>query len=342
LWASTASGELLEINTTTAEVVTVGNTVADLRGLAYDYNANELWGINANGTLFHIDTGTGELIEQVPCQEQLSVVTTLTYALPDNVTPSVCSDNTIVFIANGASLDLGQNTSLCEGETLILSAPGFQNYQWQDGSTSETYTVSDSGTYSVEVIDENGCSYADTVNIAYTELPEVNFSFNPTALIIPDSLVYFNVENPQSGNQYFWMFEGANPSFSGDINPVITFPMIPGIYPIVLIAENEASCIDSLSAFIEIDFDGNINLPNIFTPDGDGVNDAFVPFEKYPGEWQLTVFNRWGTEIFSTSDVTKGWSGEGAVTGTYFWILTPLSDQKGEAKTGNVLLVRSK
>ena len=342
LFAATASGTLLQIDPTNAEVVTIGSTIADLRGLAYDYNANELWGVNANGNLFHINKLTGALIEEVVCQENLSLITTLTYALPQNVTPSVCSDNTTVFIGNDVSLDLGQSTNLCEGETLILSAPGFQSYQWQDGSVNENYTVSDSGTYSVEVTDVNGCSYIDSVNIDYSDLPNVNFSFNPTSLVIPDSLVNFNVLDPQSGNQYSWFFEGANPSFSDEINPIITFPLIPGIYPIVLIAENEASCVDSLTAFIEVDYDGSINLPNIFTPDGDGLNDAFVPFEKYPGEWQLTIFNRWGTEIYNTSDVTKGWSGEGAVTGTYVWILTPQTGQKGEAKTGNVLLVRSK
>ena len=341
LWASTASGELLEINTTTAEVVTVGNTVADLRGLAYDYNANELWGINANGTLFHIDTGTGELIEQVPCQEQLSVVTTLTYALPENVTPSVCSDNTTVFIGNGASLDLGQDTNLCEGETLILSAPGFQNYQWQDGSAGETYTVIDSGTYSVEVIDENGCSYIDSVNIDYSALPNVNFFFNPTSLFIPDSLVNFNVLDPQSGNQYSWVFEGASPSFSSDTIPIVSFPPVPGNYTIGLVVEDQAGCVDSVFTFISVEYDGRITLPNIFSPDGDGYNEAFVPFEQYPGEWELTIFNRWGTEIYKTSDVSKGWSGEGAVTGTYVWILTPQSGQNGNAKSGNVLLVRS-
>ncbi len=342
LWATTANGELLEINTTTAAVVTVGNTVADLRGLGYDYNTNELWGINANGTLFHINTSTGELIEQVPCQEQLSVVTTLTYALPENVVQSVCSDITTVVIGNDANVDLGQDTVLCAGETLTLSIPGFQDYLWQDGSNGETFTIGDSGTYVVQVTDNLGCISIDSIDIAYTELPEVNFSFNPTALLIPDSLVNFNVVNPQLGNEYYWFFEGANPSFSDEINPMVTFPLIPGSYPIVLIAENEASCVDSLTAFIEVDYDGSINLPNIFTPDGDGLNDAFVPFEKYPGEWHLTIFNRWGTEIFNTSDVTKGWSGEGAVTGTYVWILTPQTGQKGEAKTGNVLLVRSK
>jgi hypothetical protein len=341
LFAVTYDGTLLQIDPTNAEVVTIGSTIADLRGLAYDYTENELWGVNASGSLFHINKLTGELIEEVACQQPLSFVTTLTYALPQNVTPSVCSDNTTVFIGNDASLDLGQDTNLCEGETLILSAPGFQNYQWQDGSTGETYTVIDSGTYSVEVIDENGCSYIDSVNIDYSALPNVNFFFNPTSLFIPDSLVNFNVLDPQSGNQYSWFFEGASPSFSSDTGPIVSFPPVPGNYSIGLVVEDQAGCVDSVFTFISVEYDGRINLPNIFSPDGDGYNEAFVPFEEYPGEWELTIFNRWGTEIYKTSDVSKGWSGEGAVTGTYVWILTPQSGQNGNAKSGNVLLVRS-
>jgi gliding motility-associated-like protein len=340
LWATTTNGELLEINTTTAAVVTVGNTVADLRGLAYDYNANELWGINAIGTLFHINTSTGELIEQVPCQEQLSVVTTLTYALPENVVQSVCSDNTTVFIGNSDALDLGQDTVLCQGQTLTLSAPGFQNYQWQDGSAEGFFTISEGGTYALEAVDAEGCSYQDTINIGYTDLPQVDFSFSPNQLVIPDSLVNFNVELSSPGDQFFWFFEGASPSSSNEISPIVSYPMEPGIYTVGLEVVNEAGCRDSLYGEIKVEYDGNVTLPNIFTPDNDGYNDVFVPFELYPGEWELTIFNRWGTEVYHSENISKGWRGDGASTGTYYWILTPKVGQKGNPQRGIVLLVR--
>jgi len=282
------------------------------------------------------------LIEEVACQQPLSFVTTLTYALPPNASSDVCSDNIVVSISQASSLDLGSNTNLCEGETLILSAPGFKSYQWQDGSVNENYIVSDGGTYAVEVIDENGCSFADSVNVDYSELPEVNFVFNPTSLVIPDSLVNFNVLDPQSGNQYSWFFEGATPSFSSDTNPIVSFPLIPGNYSIGLAVEDLAGCVDSVFTFISVEYDGQITLPNIFTPDGDGYNDAFAPFEEYPGNWELLVLNRWGTEVYRTDNVKTGWGGEGAVAGTYFWIITPKAGQSGDAQRGSVLLVRAK
>jgi len=83
-----------------------------------------------------------------------------------------------------------------------------------------------------------------------------------------------------------------------------------------------------------------VNLPNIFTPNGDGDNDSFVPFEAFPGKWNLTIFNRWGTEVFTTSNLSKGWNGEESPAGTYYWILQPRDGQQGESVSGYVTLIR--
>lgn len=340
LFAATASGLLLQIDPSNAQVSTIGNTIADLRGLAYDYNANELWGVNANGNLFHINKLTGELIEEVTCQQPLSFVTTLTYALPQNVTPNVCSDNTTVLIGSDIALDLGQDTILCEGETLLLSAPGFQGYQWQDGSAAGSFTITEDGTYTLEAIDAEGCSYRDTINIGYTELPQVDFSFSPMSLLIPDSLVNFTIEGSLPGDQFLWFFQGANPSSSDEISPIVSYPLVPGNYTVGLVIVNEAGCRDSLFDVIKVEYDGNFTLPNIFSPDNDGYNDVFVPFELFPGDWDLTVFNRWGTEIYHTDNISKGWSGDGASTGTYYWVVTPKVGQKGDPRRGIIMLVR--
>lgn len=340
LFAVTYDGVLLQIDPTNAAVVSIGNTIADLRGLAYDYTVNELWGVNASGSLFHINKLTGELIEEVTCQQPLSFVTTLTYALPQNVTPNVCSDNTTVLIGNNIALDLGQDTILCKGETLTLSAPGFQSYQWQDGSAAASFTISDEGTYTLEAMDAEGCSYQDTVNVVYAEPPQVDFSFSPTSLVIPDSLVNFTVEGSLAGDQFLWFFQGANPSSSDELSPIVSFPLVPGNYTVGLVIVNEAGCRDSLFDVMKVEYDGNVTLPNIFTPDNDGFNDVFVPFELYPGDWGLTVFNRWGIEIYQTDNISKGWSGDGASTGTYYWVVTPKVGQKGDVQRGVVLLVR--
>jgi gliding motility-associated-like protein len=340
LWATTANGELLEINTTTADVVTVGSTVADLRGLAYDYNANELWGVTANGNLYHIDTNTGDVLEEVLCQELLSYVTTLTYAIPQNISENICSGNTTIVIRNDNTLELGDDAIVCEGETIVLSAPGFDSYTWQDGSTSESYVVDASGTYSVNVTDAFGCSYGDAVTITVNDAPNAGFSANPQPTTIDDTEITFTSTSTSAPLIYSWSFEDGTPEASVEENPVVNFPAIPGNYTISLVVENANGCVDSLSSFILIESDGTITLPNIFTPNGDGDNDRFVPFEAFPGNWQLTIFNRWGVEVFTTSNLSQGWNGEGSASGTYYWVLKPRDGQQGESRAGYVTLVK--
>ena len=317
LWATTANGELLEINTTTADVVTVGNTQADLRGLAYDYTANELWGVRANGNLYHIDTNTGAVIEEVVCQGAFSFVTTLTYAIPQNVSENICSDNTTLIIRNDNTLDLGADATVCEGETIVLSAPGFESISWQDGSTGEEYVVDESGTYSVNVSDSFGCSYSDAVTITVNDAPNAGFSANPQPSTIDDTEITFTSTSTSAPLIYTWSFEDGIPEASAEQNPVVNFPPIPGNYTISLIVENTNGCVDTLSSFILIDSDGTVNMPNIFTPNGDGDNDRFVPFEEFPGRWTLTIFNRWGIEVFATENLSQGWTGEDSASATY-------------------------
>jgi gliding motility-associated-like protein len=340
LWATTANGELLEINTTSADVVTVGNTQADLRGLAYDYTANELWGVSANGNLYHIDTNSGAVLEEVLCQEDLSFVTTLTYAIPQNVSENICSDNTTVVIRNDNTLELGDDATVCEGETIVLSVPGFESISWQDGSTGEEYVVDESGTYSLNVTDSFGCCYSDAVTITVNDAPNADFTAGPQPTTIDDTEITFTSTSTSAPLIYNWSFEDGIPEESAEQNPVVNFPPIPGNYTISLIVENTNGCVDTLSSFILIDSDGTITLPNIFTPNGDGDNDRFSPFEEFPGRWQLTIFNRWGVEVFATENLSLGWTGADSPAATYYWVLEPRDGQQGESQAGYVTLVR--
>jgi len=340
LWATTASGQFLSINPSTAEVNTIGSTVADLRGLAYDYTVNELWGIAANGTLYHIDTTTGETIEEVPSAQPMNFVTTLTYAIPQDVSESICSDNTTIVISNDSTLDLGDDATLCEGESLTLSAPGFDSYTWQDGSTAATFVADESGTYSVEVTDGNGCTYNDAITITVFEAPNGSYTASPQPTTINDTEIAFTLTNADEGLNYTWSFEDGTPETTDILNPTVQFPAIPGNYSVSLIIENENGCIDTLTTSIIIESDGKITLPNIFTPNGDGDNDRFVPFEEFPGKWTLTIFNRWGVEVFATENLSQGWNGDDSPSATYYWVLQPRDGQQGESRAGYVMLVR--
>jgi gliding motility-associated-like protein len=86
---------------------------------------------------------------------------------------------------------------------------------------------------------------------------------------------------------------------------------------------------------------GDLDMPNVFSPNGDSENDRFIPMDEFPGKARLNIYNRWGQEIFSTTNITAGWNGTDAPGGTYYWIVENFSatdDRK--FLTGHVTLVR--
>jgi gliding motility-associated-like protein len=96
---------------------------------------------------------------------------------------------------------------------------------------------------------------------------------------------------------------------------------------------NESEAIDNSIVF---------DLPNVITPNGDGVNDLFVPVKSKGIESvHTTIYNRWGNNLFESDDVQINWSGDDHPGGTYFYI-TNYIDINGNAlsKKGVISLFR--
>lgn len=340
LFALTDSGELFEVSTTDGSVTFVGNSQAGLRGLTYDEDADKLWGIGSTGTLYEIDKSTGEVVDNVPCQANLNFVTSLTFARPGCEEVESCAESITVVLHNETTLDTGSDTTLCAGTSLLLSVPGFEDYLWQDGSTDDNYLVTESGLYTVQATDAFGCPRSGDIQVDFEAVPDPDFDASPQPTTIENTELTFTASDTGEGLTYTWTFEQGDPGSAGGANPVVTFPQVPGSYTVTLVVENALGCTDSLTSVIIIGTDGQITMPNIFTPNNDGTNDRFIPFEEFPGTWELQVFNRWGEALFRTTNITVGWDGEDAPEGTYYWVLLPTGDQQGDNRSGYVQLVR--
>ena len=90
---------------------------------------------------------------------------------------------------------------------------------------------------------------------------------------------------------------------------------------------------------------GNIKIPNVITPNGDGKNDVFKieGIELYK-ENTLAIFNRWGNEVYrSAGGYDNSWNGEGLNEGTYYYVLKLVSKEgKAQSLTGWITLLRDK
>ncbi len=106
------------------------------------------------------------------------------------------------------------------------------------------------------------------------------------------------------------------------------------------------SCAYTDSVKVSVNYHTNILIPSGFTPNGDGRNDEFKIVNPLVQRlMEFRVFNRWGQEVFSTTDITKGWDGKWkGVTqdiGTYEYIIrVGYADQTTEMYKGSVQLIR--
>ena len=88
-------------------------------------------------------------------------------------------------------------------------------------------------------------------------------------------------------------------------------------------------------------------MPNAFSPNGDGVNDAYHPYIKcFPRSYDLSFYNRYGQQVFTSKDFKKLWDGRLNNTplpsGTYYYILNFYNEdlQRNERRSGSVTLLR--
>jgi gliding motility-associated-like protein len=117
------------------------------------------------------------------------------------------------------------------------------------------------------------------------------------------------------------------------MNPQICFSG-NGSYSITLIVSN-ADGSDNLSRIIKIDGDCPIVIPNVFTPNQDGVNDTFE-IGALPQNCRLYIYDRWGKLIFESGNYNHEWNGEGELAAVYFYVLETLD---GKRMKGYILVL---
>lgn len=126
----------------------------------------------------------------------------------------------------------------------------------------------------------------------------------------------------------------------------------PGEYNVKLVVVNTAGinqCSDtvSLESYIVVD-SSMIDVPNVFTPNGDGMNDLFRVKTQSLENFQGVILNRWGRKVYEWSDPQGGWdgriNGKYANPGTYFYIITARGREKNNppkyVKKGALMLIR--
>lgn len=208
-------------------------------------------------------------------------------------------------------IDLGNDTTICKGEFLVLTADyGTGSYLWQDGSQQATFYVREPGYFYVEAR-IGRCQSTDTIHVLYDDTLHVNLG--PDLQLCKGETVQLYPTG--AGGNYKWQDSTTVPIYN------VTDP---GIY--ALVANNACGrSTDSVTAQVT-DCQCRLFLPTAFSPNGDGINDYFRPhYRCLLAAFKLSIYDRWGERLFFSSDPQVAWTGRKqgipVNTGTYVWIL---------------------
>ncbi len=245
----------------------------------------------------------------------------------------------------------GQNSGAISAQISGAFPPNSSTqYNWVN-SAGENYTASawpniGSGWYYITVTN-SGCSQNDSVFVDILDAPIAATTPTPASGFAPLNVAFSN--DSQNGQSFFWGFGNGMTESSNNLSSVSTNYAEPGVYNAMLVAQN-GSCFDTV--FVEITVleppvivPVDVSAPNVFTPNGDEINEVFTLSTLNISSLSIVVLNRWGNVVFESNDVDFEWDGKSegldCPEGVYFYKYTAKGAQDEDFEShGYVHLIR--
>lgn len=196
---------------------------------------------------------------------------------------------------------------ICSGETILVHG----NPVSSAGVYTETYAV-------------GGCDSISIVTVIVMPAPQAVLDANPTSGDSPLTVEFTN--NSVGATSYDWYFLSVDSFSTTTMDGYIHTYDNSGVYTVILVAHS-GSCSDTAIVYINVDDPEkplDVEIPNVFTPNGDGINDFFVFNANNIAELDLIIVNRWGNLVYETDDINFMWDGRDlngnpVTEGVYFY-----------------------
>lgn len=247
-------------------------------------------------------------------------------------------------------LTMPNDTLLCNGASAFMEleiAGGQPPYQiqWDDFNDEELLHVVDpdvSTEYEVVVVD----------NCDYTEFASTQVDVQTVkATILRESLgddtyefdVLVDPAEPVEG-AYFYQWDFGDGEWAYERNPTHRYDGL-STYEAQVFVTTDIGCTDN--AIMDIYGDVLFYIPTAFTPDNDGINDAFAITGRQIRLFEIWIYNRWGELVYTSKDLDEVWMGDVnggthfAPNGVYHWVIKAAGfDTQAEEFRGFVHLMR--
>jgi gliding motility-associated-like protein len=267
-----------------------------------------------------------------------SVVGTTTNNCADTASVTV----TILPVAN---LSISGDSLLCAGDTILLYANGATSYQWNPANLIISQIASGivtsplvSTIYTVSAVDNNNCKSSKTVNIIVDQIPNLQITkSNDLQCAQTSSLL-------QASGALTYVWSPSATLNSATISNPTAIPTATTTYS-VLASGMACITIDSITVKVFNSIAEKTFVPNVFSPNGDGLNDYFTPISKSNFvNYSLKIYNRWGELVYFSNNANDCWDGQqknGQIEiGTYFYILNAKTECSSIDWKGDITLIK--
>jgi gliding motility-associated-like protein len=224
-------------------------------------------------------------------------------------------------------------------------------WDFGDGGTSTktnpTHLYSAIGSYTVKLValDSTTCNKMDSTffTINTQAKPTAGFTASPQPPFSNTAIDFTN--NSLGGSSYKWFFGDGDSVLTSDNVIVSHIYNATGTFNVCLITFNQEGCSDTSCHAVQALITPLFDVPNAFSPNGDGVNDKIFVKGFGIGNMQWKIYNRWGTLVFQSSSKNTGWNGfyNGNIQpqDVYHYILeVKMTDGSRYTKKGDITLLR--
>jgi len=261
------------------------------------------------------------------------------------INPSIIDTTSMII----SPANCGTSTGSIEGITMSSGQSPF-TYQWHDslnapiGNGTADLSNVGPGNYFVTITDGNNCSIV-VGPFTVISTPAVVAAFTPNPVTGETPLTVNFTNNSTGSTTYLWDF-GTGDTSTEESPSYVYSPL--GTFTVCLTAISASNCIDSACSTINVFINSVFVIPNIFTPNGDGINDVFTVHAVGLKTMDAEVYNRWGQKEYEWHTTNGGWDGHTASgvlasDGTYYYIISATGiDGKKYFEKGHFSLVTGK
>ncbi|AWH85830.1 hypothetical protein HYN59_12260 [Flavobacterium album] len=226
-------------------------------------------------------------------------------------------------------LQMNSIWTACQGQSVEITADaGYTSYEWSGGQTTQSITVSETGSHTVKVTNEYGCAAEKTIQVSISPIPVIK-RIDITDWTDNNNTITVVMEDETLAASFEYSVDGINFQDSN------IFSGLPA-GPYIVFVKDKFDCgLSTRPAFL-------LTYPKFFTPNGDGINETWrIKYAIMEPDMFTYIFDRYGKLITGFDNESPGWDGTlngKPLPSTDYWFV--VVRQNGEEKKGHFSMIR--